>query len=124
MTAIIRTEQVSKVFVRENQEIFVLSDVSIQIEQGSFVVLVGPSGCGKSTLLNIIAGLLPATGGKVYYRDNLMVKPRLEVGYLTQKDTLMPWRTIERNIEMPLEIRKVGKAERQRKADELLQKVG
>jgi NitT/TauT family transport system ATP-binding protein len=124
MTAIIRTEQVSKVFVRENQEIFVLSDVSIQIEQGSFVVLVGPSGCGKSTLLNIVAGLLPVTGGKVYYRDSLMVKPRLEVGYLTQKDTLMPWRTIERNVEMPLEIRKVGKAERQRKADELLQKVG
>jgi len=124
MTAIIRTEQVSKVFVRENQEIAVLSDVSIQIEQGSFVVLVGPSGCGKSTLLNIVAGLLPVTEGKVYYRDSLMVKPRLEVGYLTQKDTLMPWRTIERNVEMPLEIRKVGKAARQHKADELLQKVG
>lgn len=124
MIAIIRTEQVSKLFVREDQEIAVLSNVSVQIEQGSFVVLVGPSGCGKSTLLNIIAGLLPATAGKVYYQDSLMGKPRLEVGYLTQKDTLMPWRTIERNIEMPLEIRKVGKAERQRKADELLQKVG
>jgi NitT/TauT family transport system ATP-binding protein len=124
MTAIIRTEQVSKVFIREDQEIAVLNEVSVQIEQGSFVVLVGPSGCGKSTLLNIIAGLLPATVGKVYYQDNLMVKPRLEVGYLTQKDTLMPWRTIERNVEMPLEIRKVGKAERQRRTGELLQKVG
>jgi NitT/TauT family transport system ATP-binding protein len=124
MTVIIRTEQVSKVFVRENQQIPVLTDVNLQIEQGSFVVLVGPSGCGKSTLLNIVAGLLPATAGKVYYNDSPMVKPRLEVGYLTQKDTLMPWRTIERNIEMPLEIRKVGKAERQRKASELMQTVG
>jgi NitT/TauT family transport system ATP-binding protein len=96
----------------------------MQIEQGSFVVLVGPSGCGKSTLLNIIAGLLPATDGEIYYQDSLMVKPRLEVGYLTQKDTLMPWRTIERNIEMPLEVRREGKAARQRKASELMQKVG
>lgn len=124
MTAIIRTEQVSKVFVRGNQEIPVLSDISVQIEQGSFVVMVGPSGCGKSTLLNIIAGLLPATSGKVYYQESLMVKPRLEVGYLAQKDTLMPWRTIERNIQMPLEIRKVGRAIRQHKASGLIEKVG
>lgn len=124
MAAIIRTEQISKLFVRGNQEIPVLTNVNIQIEQGSFVVLVGPSGCGKSTLLNIIAGLLPATAGKIYYQETLMVNPRLEMGYLTQKDTLMPWRTIEHNIEMPLEIRKVGKAERQRKAGELIQKVG
>ncbi len=124
MTAIIRTEQISKLFVRENQEIPVLTDINVQMEQGSFVVMVGPSGCGKSTLLNIIAGLLPATSGNVYYRDSLMVSPRLEVGYLTQKDTLMPWRTIEHNIQMPLEVRRVGKEMRQRKASELIQKVG
>ncbi len=124
MTAIIRTEQVSKLFVHGNQEIPVLTDISVQIEQGSFVVMVGPSGCGKSTLLNIIAGLLPATSGKIYYQESLMANPRLEVGYLTQKDTLMPWRTIERNIQMPLEIRRVGKETRLRKASELIQKVG
>lgn len=124
MTAIIRTEQISKLFVRGNQQIPVLTDISVQIEQGSFVVMVGPSGCGKSTLLNIIAGLLPATSGNVYYQNSLMVNPHLEVGYLTQKDTLMPWRTIEHNIQMPLEIRRVGKEIRQRKASELIQKVG
>jgi NitT/TauT family transport system ATP-binding protein len=124
MTAIIRTEHVNKLFVHGNQEIPVLIDVSLQIEQGSFVALVGPSGCGKSTLLNVVAGLLPVTSGKVYYQEGLMLNPRLDVGYLTQKDTLMPWRTIESNIEMPLEIRKVEKVVRQRKISALIQKVG
>jgi NitT/TauT family transport system ATP-binding protein len=124
MNAIIRIEQLSKSFVRNDQEIPVLIDVNLGIEQGSFVVIVGPSGCGKSTLLNIVAGLLPATSGRVYYKDSLMLNPRLEVGYLTQKDTLMPWRSVESNIEMPLEIRGVKKALRQHTASELIHKVG
>jgi NitT/TauT family transport system ATP-binding protein len=124
MTAIIRTEHVNKLFVHGDREIPVLIDVSLQIEQGSFVALVGPSGCGKSTLLNVVAGLLPVTSGKVYYQEGLMLNPRLDVGYLTQKDTLMPWRTIESNIEMPLEIRRVEKVVRQHKISALIQKVG
>ncbi len=124
MTVIIRIEQVSKSFVHGHQEIPVLTDIGLQIEQGSFVVMVGPSGCGKSTLLNIIAGLLPATSGRVSYKESPTVNPRLEVGYLTQKETLMPWRDIERNIEMPLEIRGVEKEMRKRKTSELMQKVG
>src|SRR5579859_216680 len=124
MDAIIRTVQLSKSFIRSDQEIAVLSNVSLLVEQGSFVVIVGPSGCGKSTLLNIVAGLLPATSGSIYYKESLMINPRLEVGYLTQKDTLMPWRSVESNIEMPLEIRGVKKGLRQRTAKELIQKVG
>ena len=124
MTAVIRIDQLSKSFVRGNQEITVLGNVHLDIEQGSFVVVVGPSGCGKSTLLNIVAGLLPATSGSVYYKESQMVNPRLEIGYLTQKDTLMPWRSVESNIMMPLEIRGVGKAERQRQAQELIERVG
>src|SRR6266568_1800524 len=112
MDAIIRIEQLGRSFVRSNQELAVLVGLNLQIEQGSFVALVGPSGCGKTTLLNIVAGLLPATSGKVSYKDSVMHYPRLEIGYRTQKDTLMPWRTIERNIEMPLEIRGVKKRER------------
>lgn len=124
MTAIIRTEQLSKSFVRSDQEISVLSGTSLEIEQSSFVTIVGPSGCGKSTLLSIIAGLLPATSGKAYYKDSPMIDPRLEVGYLTQKDTLMPWCTITRNIEMPLEIRGVKKKIIRDKVNEVIQRVG
>jgi NitT/TauT family transport system ATP-binding protein len=124
MAALIRAEEVSKTFMHGQREISVLAGISLEIEQGSFVVLVGPSGCGKSTLLNIIAGLLPVKSGKVYYNDSPVVNPRLEVGYLTQKDTLMPWRSVERNIEMPLEIRGVKRAEREHIARELIRKVG
>jgi NitT/TauT family transport system ATP-binding protein len=124
MSAILRTEQLGKSFVRGNQELFVLHNITLEMEQGSFVVLVGPSGCGKSTLLNIAAGLLPATAGKVYYKESLVHNPRLEVGYLTQKETLMPWRSVEHNIAMPLEIRGVNKAMRQHKTHELIQRVG
>ncbi|HZR41788.1 MAG TPA: ABC transporter ATP-binding protein [Ktedonobacteraceae bacterium] len=122
--AIIRTERLSKSFVHGNREHVVLSDVNLQIEQGSFVVIVGPSGCGKSTLLNIVAGLLPASLGMVYYQDSPMINPRLEVGYLTQKDTLMPWRNIESNIAMPLEIRGMKKDLRQSITSTYIEKVG
>jgi NitT/TauT family transport system ATP-binding protein len=124
MAAIIRTEHLSKSFVRGNQEIIVLSSLNLEIEEGSFVVIVGPSGCGKSTLLNIIAGLLPPTAGRIYYRDNLTVSPRPEMGYLTQKDTLMPWRNVESNIGMPLEIRGVKKEQRREIVSALIQTVG
>ena len=124
MTAIIRIEQLDKSFVRGNREIAVLTNISLEVEQGSFVVIVGPSGCGKSTLLNIVAGLLPATSGSIYYKNSLMITPRLEVGYLTQKDTLMPWRNVESNIEMPLEIRGVKKMERKEIVSNLIRAVG
>lgn len=124
MTAIIRTEKLSKSFVRGDQEITVLNATSLEIEQGSFVTIVGPSGCGKSTLLSIIAGLLPATSGKAYYKGSSMVNPRLEVGYLTQRDTLMPWRNITRNVEMPLEIRGAKKSQIKNTAQEIIQRVG
>ncbi len=120
----IRVEQLSKVFVRSGQEITVLCNMNLTVEQGSFVVVVGPSGCGKSTFLNIMAGLLPATSGSIYYKDSPVIAPRPEMGYLTQKDTLMPWRNVERNIEMPLEIRGVEKRLRKSIVSEWIQKVG
>ncbi|HLI68442.1 MAG TPA: ABC transporter ATP-binding protein [Ktedonobacteraceae bacterium] len=124
MPTIIRIEQVCKSFLRNNQETSVLKGIDLEIDQGSFVVIVGPSGCGKSTLLNIVAGLQPVTSGKVYYKDSPVAGPRLEVGYLTQKDTLMPWRSVAHNVEMPLEIRGVSREERRRRAKEFIQAVG
>jgi NitT/TauT family transport system ATP-binding protein len=124
MAAILRTNEVQKAFVRGNQEITVLDNINLEVEEGSFVVLVGPSGCGKSTLLNLFAGLTQTTGGGVFYRGTPMNRPRLEVGYLTQKDTLMPWRNVQRNVEMPLEVRGVSKEKRKEIASELIQAVG
>lgn len=124
MASIIRAEQLRKSFIRDDQENVVLGSLDLEVEEGSFVTIIGPSGCGKSTFLNIVAGLLPATSGMAYYKDSPMVSPRLEVGYLTQKDTLMPWRNIERNVAMPLEIRRFSEAVCRQKAVELMQRVG
>ncbi|WP_376793943.1 ABC transporter ATP-binding protein [Thermogemmatispora sp.] len=124
MSIVIHVEQLTKSFIRNDREILVLHNVNLEIESGSFVVIAGPSGCGKTTLLNIVAGLLAPGSGMVYYKGTPISGPRLEMGYLTQKDTLMPWRTVERNVEMPLEIRGVPAAERRRRAAEFIRLVG
>ena len=125
MGVIIRAERVSFSYLRPNgTELQVLQDLDLEIEEGSFVTIVGPSGCGKSTLLNLVAGLLFPSSGAIYYRDAQIQGPRPEIGYMTQKDTLMPWRTILTNVEMPLELRGVDRELRRQRAQELLQLVG
>ena len=84
--------------------IVALRDFSLEIEEGGFVSVLGRSGCGcgKSTMLNLLAGLTRPTSGVVPYRDEPLTRPRVEMGYLTQSDTLMPWRDVRRNIEMSM----------------------
>ena len=77
-----------------------LEPTSLKIEDGSFVAIVGPSGCGKSTLFNVIAGLLKPDSGEVRLADEVVTGTAGHVGYMLQKDLLMPWRTVEDNITM------------------------
>jgi ABC-type nitrate/sulfonate/bicarbonate transport system ATPase subunit len=77
-----------------------LEPTSLNIEDGSFVAIVGPSGCGKSTLFNVIAGLLEPDFGEVQLDDEVVTGSAGHVGYMLQKDLLMPWRTVEDNITM------------------------
>lgn len=77
-----------------------LEPTSLTIEDGSFVAIVGPSGCGKSTLFNVIAGLLKPDSGEVHVADQVVTGTSGHVGYMLQKDLLMPWRTVEDNITM------------------------
>lgn len=77
-----------------------LEPTSLNIEDGSFVAIVGPSGCGKSTLFNVIAGLLQPDFGEVRLADEVVTGTAGHVGYMLQKDLLMPWRTVEDNITM------------------------
>ena len=121
---LVRIEAVSRVFFRRDTEQLALDAVSLEVESGSFVCVVGPSGCGKSTLLNMIAGLIAPTSGRITNAGTRVNGPRLNVGYLTQKDTLLPWRDVQRNVEMPLEVRKVSHAERTRRARDLIEVVG
>lgn len=88
--------------------------VSLDIAAGEFVAIVGPSGCGKSTLLRMASGLSAATSGTVEADHD-------EIGYVFQDATLLPWRTVQRNVELPAQIRRLPKAEREQRAREALE---
>jgi NitT/TauT family transport system ATP-binding protein len=101
-----------------------LDGVSLSIGQGEFVAIVGPSGCGKSTLLRIIGGLLVPSEGSVRLDGSPLSSPRRQVGYVFQKINLMPWRTVLRNVTLPLEIAGRPAAQAAERARELLLLVG
>jgi NitT/TauT family transport system ATP-binding protein len=82
----------------------VLSNVSLQIEPGQFVSIVGPSGCGKSTLLRIIAGLLQPTSGNILMAGQTLSNSPKRTGFMFQRDTLLPWATVEENIQVGMEL--------------------
>jgi NitT/TauT family transport system ATP-binding protein len=91
-------------------------NLSFEVRQGEFVSIVGPSGCGKSTLLNLIAGLDRPSEGTVSLHGIEVSGPNSNVGFMLQKDLLLPWRTVLHNIEFGLEASKVSKAERRERA--------
>lgn len=103
-----------------------LLDVNLDIKDGEFISLVGPSGCGKTTLLRVISGLIPQTTGSVFIGGLTPQEARIskEFGIVFQSPVLMDWRTIRRNICLPLELMKMPKAERTKKVTEMLEIVG
>ncbi|MEV5500514.1 ABC transporter ATP-binding protein [Nonomuraea fuscirosea] len=121
---VIEVSGLGKQFVKDAVGIVALRDFDLTIAQGSFVTVLGRSGCGKSTMLNLLAGLTTPTSGTVSYRGRPVAGPRTEVGYLTQSDTLMPWRSVHKNVELPLEIAGVPAQRRTEHAAELIGKVG
>ncbi|NRH41403.1 MULTISPECIES: ABC transporter ATP-binding protein [Pseudomonas] len=98
--------------------------INVDIQQGQVVTIVGPSGCGKSTMLNMVAGLFAPTEGQVLYGGQPVKGINGRTGYMTQSDHLLPWRDVAGNIAVPLEIRGVGKTERQARIRDLLALVG
>lgn len=115
---------VSKVFRKNGQNLIALQDTTMQIPSGKFVSIIGPSGCGKSTLFNMIAGLLKPSSGQILL-DGIDIQGKSGyVGYMLQKDLLLPWRTILNNVVIGLEIRGVPKKEAKEKALPLLQRYG
>lgn len=99
-------ENVSKVFTSEKQEVRALNHVQMSAAKGSFVALIGPSGCGKSTLLRMFAGLdEPSTGSvSVFGSSPAVVQSKHAVGVAFQDSALLPWRSVEANIALPLQV--------------------
>jgi NitT/TauT family transport system ATP-binding protein len=116
----------SKTFDAARGGFTALRDVSFTVAAGEFLTLIGPSGCGKSTLLRLIAGLIPPTQGSITVGNSSPgdVRAARKFGFVFQDAVLLPWRTSLENIELPMTIAGVPKAERQAKAGELLDLVG
>ncbi len=115
---------VSKYFRRDGKEIIAMEETNLFIEEGRFVSIIGPSGCGKSTLFNVIAGLMPPSTGKVMADGRNIVGKTGYVGYMLQKDMLLPWRTVLDNIVLGMEVRGVPKKEAMERALPLMEKYG
>jgi NitT/TauT family transport system ATP-binding protein len=103
-----------------------IEDVSFQVKKGEFLAIVGPSGCGKSTLLKIIAGLLTPTCGEVLKENNFIKGSKKDVILVFQEynRSLLPWRNVIKNVELPLEVLNEPKSKRKEKAKIFLEKVG
>jgi len=113
---------VSLTFQTRDGEVKALSNVDLQIGVGDFVSFIGPSGCGKTTLLRVIADLERATAGTILVDGISPEQARLRrhYGYIFQAPALYPWRTIERNVALPLEIMGFGAEERRRRVERYL----
>jgi NitT/TauT family transport system ATP-binding protein len=123
----IRIEGVTQVFraPKRGESITAIKDITLDIRPSQFTAVVGPSGCGKSTLLNLISGLLRPTRGKVIVKGDVVTNVRKDIGYMPSRDALLPWRSVQGNVEFPLELReRVPPEERSRRAVDLIKAVG
>jgi NitT/TauT family transport system ATP-binding protein len=95
---------VSKEYRARGRSVTALKDIHIELGEGAFLTIVGPSGCGKSTLLNLVAGLEPVSRGEIKFRGQPIRPGDRRIGYVTQQDNLLPWRTLLQNVTFPLEL--------------------
>src|ERR1043165_2840430 len=130
---IVRVADVTKTFRRGSEEIHVLSNLDLEVKRGEFLALMGPSGSGKSTLLNLIGGLDPPTRGSVQIDEDKLDKlsdrklaawRARHVGFVFQFYNLLPVLTAERNVELPLLLTHLSKAERHKHVEIAMNVVG
>lgn len=119
MNKIIEIENLRKYYHDKNGETLAIDNISLEINKGDFISIIGTSGCGKSTLLSILAGLETKSEGIIKYN-----KKNFKIGYMLQKDSLFPWRTVLENCLIGLEIEKTITKEKKEKVISLLEKYG
>ncbi len=120
---LLRLEGISARYISHLGELEALEHVNLDVAHGEFICLIGPSGCGKSTLLRITAGLLRPTQGQILLAGQPQIAPNRRVGFVFQDPTLLPWRTVWRNVSLPLEILGLSPKEVHARTRELLELV-
>src|SRR3954453_21812672 len=123
---IIAIERLSKTYDSGGGTVTALHDVSLSIAPGEFISLIGPSGCGKSTLMRLIGDLDQPSAGSIHVKGKLPARARIDrdYGIVFQAPVLYDWRTVRKNVELPLEIMGRTGPARQERAQAMLQLVG
>ena len=111
-------------FPNGNGGLRALADITFSIQEQEFLCVVGPSGSGKTTLLKLLAGLVAPTAGEVIFEGEQITKPRRRIGFVFQEANLMPWRNVQDNIALPLELEGLPEENMQLRTEELIQLVG
>jgi NitT/TauT family transport system ATP-binding protein len=117
-------DQVTKQFSKHGHDVTAISELDLEVSDGEFLAIVGPSGCGKSTLLNMAAGLMKPTTGLVSYDGAPLSGVNTKIGYVTQRDNLLPWRSVRDNIAIALEIQRRKRSVRVALVDDIIKQVG
>jgi NitT/TauT family transport system ATP-binding protein len=125
---VLEARNVYKVFVTRRHgrtsAMSALRNINLTVRRGEFLCLIGPSGCGKSTVLNMFAGLVAPADGAILHDGRTVAGINTGVGYITQDDNLLPWRSALANVELALECKGVGRQERRQRALAYLKRVG
>ncbi len=122
--ALIELKNVYQYYGAGNRQFTALEDINLSLSSGEFVAILGPSGCGKSTILRIITGLQPASQGAVYYQGNLLTGINHNSAIVFQTFALFPWLNVLENVELALKGRGFEKHERNKRAEDLIDRVG
>jgi NitT/TauT family transport system ATP-binding protein len=121
---LIRVEGLGKLYASRAGAVEALRDIWFSVADGEFVTIVGPSGSGKSTLLKLLAGILPKSAGGMQLKGSAIEGPRKDVGMVFQQPVLLPWRTVLRNVLLPVHIQRLPGPEHTVRARALLRQVG
>lgn len=122
---LLKTVNLTKEFVSKTGKVITsIKGLNIYVNRGEFVTLLGPSGCGKTTTFNLIAGLLEPTSGSVYINNENVNGKTGYVGYMFQKDLLLPWRTVIQNVLLGVDILDQNRKEAEEEAVEIISKLG
>ncbi|MCD6302883.1 MAG: ABC transporter ATP-binding protein [Anaerolineae bacterium] len=121
---ILVADQLQMTYTAPDLSLEALAEADMAVMQHEFVCIIGPSGCGKSTLLRLLGGLVKPTAGRVLYRGRPLDHPCSTIGIVFQQPTLMPWRTVIKNVELPLQILGIPAKMREQRALAMLELVG